>query len=240
MNTRHLIITACLGTVICFCIFCSGVADAQPSHNFHGEFRGENKQVQFQKNTRADFSRQIEAAYERGFKDGAAVGNKLDKAKHGGERKFNRNKNYKAKDNSKKNFHNDFKRGSDAQLHAFHKRDSEHVKHYPKHDFHKDGKEHFVQRGFHREGFAKAPLKYSNREFGRVTKSEFRKGDVRKGEFKLPPFGKRRGEVARGHEIKKDFAPPALPRHERNKKGTIKKENRQRPIQSHQPIGDRS
>ncbi|MDR1484972.1 MAG: hypothetical protein LBT09_09135 [Planctomycetaceae bacterium] len=260
MKTRNFIATACLGTVICVCILCSGIANAQPER----EFRGENRQGELRKNIRNDFNRQIEEAYKRGFKDGVDVGKNLDKGKRSGEGKNFRNENYKGRHNSGKNFRNEFKHAPAERFHAHGGKNAEHVKHFTKQDFHKTGRNSFAPRNFargkfHREGFDQAPpKKFQRGEFDRVAKGEFhkgdfhkgefhkgefRKGDFRKGEFRKGDFNPRsgkRGELARGHEGKRNFAAPDTPKHERNKKGTNKREDQKKPSRPHLPFGDRS
>ncbi|MDR0390518.1 MAG: hypothetical protein LBH59_01320 [Planctomycetaceae bacterium] len=235
MKTRNFIVTAvCLGTVICMSVFCSGIANAQPRFD---KPHGNNPPNKARKNIHdVDFNRQLEAAFERGFKAGVESSKKYDNRRYNGERKFNRNKNYQGKYNSKKNFRNDFRRGSVERFHAFHESNPESMKHHGNHDFHKDGYGNFAPRKFHGKGFAQVPSDKFYREFDRTAPKNFHKG-----EFNPKPFGKQRGELARGQKTnKKDFAPPTKPKTERNKKDMPKKEKQQKPNKPNVPVEKRS
>ncbi|MDR2344847.1 MAG: hypothetical protein LBE18_02170 [Planctomycetaceae bacterium] len=239
MKTGKLILTICLGTVIC--IFCSGFVNAQPARGRQSN----DEQTKWQKNSIADFTQQIESAYERGFKDGIAARDKFDKRKQTGKQKFNRNEKYTEGRNPKKNFRNNYngisKKRSPSiyqwnlrQEHYqvrqdFHKPEwgfaphrGFHEKGFHERGFHEKG---FHEKGFHDKDFAQAPPKKAPRgEKGQPPQRDFRKGDkgqlaqknVRKGDIRKGDKGQlaqrdvRKGEPRKGEPRQGELRRPPL------------------------------
>ncbi|MDR1478147.1 MAG: hypothetical protein LBJ00_04320 [Planctomycetaceae bacterium] len=253
---KKTIVSTCLGTAICFCIVSSGIVNAQPAREGHHDKTRENdRQGKLQKDVRANVAQQIEAAYERGFKDGVAAGEKFDKGKREG-RKFNQTRHHQ-----KQNFH----KGESGRYHGqgFPKGERYHEQGFPKSEFGRYHRQGFPKSEFgryHEQGFPKgefgryhgqgfpkgefgfAPKGFQHKEIAKALPKKHEHGKANKPDgkqFKRDSFGKKKNELARDFDGKKHFAKPDIAKPERNKKGIGKNEPPKKPRQ-HTPKENKS